>query len=106
MLGAAFRHVRRVRAGRGRGHRHHPSTRGPCRPGDLYAALPGARSHGADFAAQAADAGAVAVLTDPAGATAAAGDRPARARSCPIRAPCSGELAAWIYGRPGRRPDR
>ena len=30
------------------------------RPGDLYAALPGARAHGADFAAQAAAAGAVA----------------------------------------------
>lgn len=33
-------------------------------PGDLYAALPGARAHGADFAAQAAQAGAAAVLTD------------------------------------------
>lgn len=38
------------------------------RPGDLYAALPGARTHGAAFGAQARDAGAVAVLTDPAGA--------------------------------------
>ncbi|MFW5470273.1 UDP-N-acetylmuramoyl-L-alanyl-D-glutamate--2,6-diaminopimelate ligase [Knoellia sp. CPCC 206435] len=37
------------------------------RPGDLYAALPGARAHGADFAAQAAVAGAAAVLTDRAG---------------------------------------
>ncbi|MGL5931090.1 MAG: UDP-N-acetylmuramoyl-L-alanyl-D-glutamate--2,6-diaminopimelate ligase [Dermatophilaceae bacterium] len=37
-------------------------------PGDLYAALPGARVHGADFAAAAVAAGAVAVLTDPAGA--------------------------------------
>ena len=36
-------------------------------PGDLYAALPGARVHGADFAGQAAAAGAVAVLTDRAG---------------------------------------
>ena len=34
------------------------------RQGDLYAALPGARAHGADFAGQAATAGAVAVLTD------------------------------------------
>ncbi|HEX2314972.1 MAG TPA: Mur ligase domain-containing protein, partial [Thermomonospora sp.] len=31
-------------------------------PGDLYAALPGARAHGADYAAQAAAAGAVAIL--------------------------------------------
>ncbi|WP_433869633.1 UDP-N-acetylmuramoyl-L-alanyl-D-glutamate--2,6-diaminopimelate ligase [Saccharopolyspora sp. CA-218241] len=37
------------------------------RPGDLFAALPGTRVHGADFAAQALDAGAVAVLTDQAG---------------------------------------
>ena len=38
------------------------------RPGDLYAAPAGARAHGASFAADAVDAGAVAVLTDPAGA--------------------------------------
>ncbi|MBB4896311.1 UDP-N-acetylmuramoyl-L-alanyl-D-glutamate--2,6-diaminopimelate ligase [Streptomyces griseomycini] len=71
------------------------------RPGDLYAALPGARAHGADFVTQAAGLGAVAVLTDPAGAerVAAAGlpalvvDDP-RARM--------GELAATIYGHPGR----
>ncbi|GAA2504742.1 UDP-N-acetylmuramoyl-L-alanyl-D-glutamate--2,6-diaminopimelate ligase [Streptomyces thermolineatus] len=70
------------------------------RPGDVYAALPGARFHGADFAAQAAGNGAVAVLTDKAGAerAAAAGlpvlevDDP-RART--------GELAAWIYDGPG-----
>lgn len=37
-------------------------------PGDLYAALPGSRFHGAAFAADAAAAGAVAVLTDAAGA--------------------------------------
>jgi UDP-N-acetylmuramoyl-L-alanyl-D-glutamate--2,6-diaminopimelate ligase len=36
--------------------------------GDLYAALPGANAHGAGYAAGARDAGAVAVLTDPAGA--------------------------------------
>ncbi|MGL5865943.1 MAG: UDP-N-acetylmuramoyl-L-alanyl-D-glutamate--2,6-diaminopimelate ligase [Dermatophilaceae bacterium] len=41
-------------------------------PGDLYAALPGARVHGADFAAAAVAAGAGAVLTDPAGAGRAA----------------------------------
>lgn len=37
-------------------------------PGDLYVALPGAARHGADFVSQAVDAGAVAVLTDDAGA--------------------------------------
>ena len=37
-------------------------------PGDLYAALPGANAHGADFARQAVGSGAVAILTDEAGA--------------------------------------
>ncbi|WP_461189812.1 UDP-N-acetylmuramoyl-L-alanyl-D-glutamate--2,6-diaminopimelate ligase [Arthrobacter sp. Z4-13] len=37
-------------------------------PGDLYVALPGAARHGADFVPQAIEAGAVAVLTDEAGA--------------------------------------
>ncbi len=37
-------------------------------PGDVYAALPGARVHGIDFAPAALAAGAVAILTDPAGA--------------------------------------
>ena len=37
-------------------------------PGDLYVALPGTRTHGARFAAQAVAAGAVAVLTDADGA--------------------------------------
>lgn len=37
-------------------------------PGDLYVALPGASKHGADFARDAIGAGAVAVLTDDAGA--------------------------------------
>lgn len=37
-------------------------------PGDLYAALPGAKVHGARFAADAAASGAVAILTDPDGA--------------------------------------
>ncbi|WP_248783885.1 Mur ligase domain-containing protein, partial [Actinoalloteichus caeruleus] len=35
-----------------------------ARPGDLFAALPGGRAHGADFAGQAVAAGAVAILTD------------------------------------------
>ncbi len=37
------------------------------RPGDLYVALPGVRTHGARFAVEAVRSGAVAVLTDPAG---------------------------------------
>jgi len=39
-----------------------------ARPGDLFAALPGANIHGIRFAAAAVAAGAVAVLTDPDGA--------------------------------------
>lgn len=38
-------------------------------PGDLYVALPGASAHGASFCDVAAEGGAVAVLTDPEGAT-------------------------------------
>jgi UDP-N-acetylmuramoyl-L-alanyl-D-glutamate--2,6-diaminopimelate ligase len=34
------------------------------RPGDLYVALSGAHHHGGEFVRQAAEAGAVAVLTD------------------------------------------
>ncbi|MCZ4121583.1 UDP-N-acetylmuramoyl-L-alanyl-D-glutamate--2,6-diaminopimelate ligase [Streptomyces sp. H39-S7] len=70
------------------------------RPGDVYAALPGARFHGADFAAQAADLGAVAILTDPAGAERAA------ATGLPVLTVADprsrmGALAAWIYDEPG-----
>ena len=69
------------------------------RPGDLYAALPGARTHGADYAADAARAGAVAALTDPAGA-----DRVVAAGLSAYVVPAPrarlGELAAWLYGDP------
>ncbi|WP_460064618.1 UDP-N-acetylmuramoyl-L-alanyl-D-glutamate--2,6-diaminopimelate ligase [Streptomyces sp. YKOK-I1] len=71
------------------------------RPGDLYAALPGARLHGADFVTQAAGLGAVAVLTDPTGAErAAATGLPVLVADDPRAR--MGELAATIYGRPGR----
>lgn len=71
------------------------------RPGDLYAALPGARLHGADFVDQAAGLGASAVLTDPAGAErAAAAGLPALVVDDPRAR--MGELAATIYGHPGR----
>lgn len=70
------------------------------RPGDLYAALPGARLHGADFADQAAKLGAAAVLTDPAGAErAAAAGLPALVVDAPRAR--MGALAAEIYGHPG-----
>ncbi len=74
------------------------------RAGDLFAALPGANTHGADFAPAALSAGAAAVLTDPAGAA-----RPAlQAAKVPVlvlpdpRA-VLGPLAARIYGHPADR---
>ncbi|MFF8904230.1 UDP-N-acetylmuramoyl-L-alanyl-D-glutamate--2,6-diaminopimelate ligase [Streptomyces olivaceoviridis] len=71
------------------------------RPGDLYAALPGARLHGADFVTQAASLGAVAVLTDPTGAErAAASGLPVLVVEDPRGR--MGELAATIYRHPGR----
>ncbi|MFE5738139.1 UDP-N-acetylmuramoyl-L-alanyl-D-glutamate--2,6-diaminopimelate ligase [Streptomyces celluloflavus] len=70
------------------------------RPGDVYAALPGARLHGADFVAQAADLGAAAILTDPAGADrAAATGLPALVVENPRSR--MGALAVSIYGAPG-----
>ncbi|WP_237319535.1 UDP-N-acetylmuramoyl-L-alanyl-D-glutamate--2,6-diaminopimelate ligase [Streptomyces sp. JJ36] len=70
------------------------------RPGDIYAALPGARFHGADFATQAESLGAVAVLTDPAGTDrAAATGLPVL--TVPDPRARMGELAAAIYGEPG-----
>ncbi|WP_435864095.1 UDP-N-acetylmuramoyl-L-alanyl-D-glutamate--2,6-diaminopimelate ligase [Streptomyces spongiicola] len=71
------------------------------RPGDVYAALPGARLHGADYVAQARDLGAAAILTDPSGAERAAGTGlPVLVTGDPRGT--MGELAAEIYGRPGR----
>jgi UDP-N-acetylmuramoyl-L-alanyl-D-glutamate--2,6-diaminopimelate ligase len=69
------------------------------RGGDLYAALPGARAHGADFAAAAAAAGAAAVLTDPTGA-----DRAAATGLPVLVAPdpraVLGQVARWVHGDP------
>ncbi len=71
------------------------------RPGDLYAALPGARAHGADFAGQAAAAGATAVLTDPAGAARA------QAAGLPVVVADDprgvlGAVSAWVYDSPAK----
>ncbi|MDX6220255.1 MAG: UDP-N-acetylmuramoyl-L-alanyl-D-glutamate--2,6-diaminopimelate ligase [Frankiales bacterium] len=68
-------------------------------PGDLYAGLPGAHAHGADFAAQAVAAGAVAVLTDQAGA-----ERVDGVPVLVVDAPRSvlGEVASWVHGHPSQ----
>jgi UDP-N-acetylmuramoyl-L-alanyl-D-glutamate--2,6-diaminopimelate ligase len=72
------------------------------RPGDLYAALPGSRAHGARFAQQAVAAGAAAVLTDPAGADLAAGCA-APVLVVPDPRAVLGEVSALVYGRPAQR---
>lgn len=70
--------------------------------GDLYAALPGSHTHGARFSAVAAEAGAVAVLTDEAGRSAAErSGLPVVVTSAPRRV--LGPLASAIYGRPSDR---
>jgi UDP-N-acetylmuramoyl-L-alanyl-D-glutamate--2,6-diaminopimelate ligase len=72
------------------------------RPGDLYAALPGAHRHGAEFVAGAAAAGAVAVLTDPAGQEAAvAAGLPVLVVAEPRQV--LGAVASEIYGNPSER---
>ena len=67
------------------------------RPGDVYAAVPGGRAHGIDYADAAVEAGAVAVLTDDAGA--------GRAPEVPILVverprTVLGRFAARVYGDP------
>ncbi|MHA7650879.1 UDP-N-acetylmuramoyl-L-alanyl-D-glutamate--2,6-diaminopimelate ligase [Mycobacterium sp. ML4] len=73
-------------------------------PGDLFAALPGATTHGARHAGDAIERGAVAVLTDADGVAVMG----AQAQKVPVvvhPAPRSvlGGLAATVYGRPSDR---
>lgn len=73
-----------------------------AQPGDLFAALPGAAVHGARYALDAVAAGAVAVLTDPAGAAELGGlDVPILVHPEPRSV--LGEVAAEVYGRPSER---
>lgn len=69
--------------------------------GDLYAALPGARVHGARFAPDAVAAGALAILTDAEGARLAAGVAPILQVANPRSV--LGEIAAAVYHRPSER---
>ncbi|WP_448004377.1 Mur ligase family protein [Agromyces bauzanensis] len=69
---------------------------GSVRPGDLYVGVPGRNAHGAQYAGAARDAGAVAILTDPAGAElAAAAGLPILVT--PDARAALGEVAAWIH---------
>ncbi|WP_183094098.1 UDP-N-acetylmuramoyl-L-alanyl-D-glutamate--2,6-diaminopimelate ligase [Nocardioides stalactiti] len=67
-------------------------------PGDVYAALPGARAHGIDFVDQAVAAGACAVLTDESGAAALPPGTPGIVVAWPRTV--LGAVSAGIYGRP------
>ncbi|WP_221467984.1 UDP-N-acetylmuramoyl-L-alanyl-D-glutamate--2,6-diaminopimelate ligase [Saccharopolyspora phatthalungensis] len=80
------------------------------RPGDLFAALPGTRVHGADFAEHALEAGAVAVLTDQAGIDRAALTEHPAVREGKVSLLVHddprgvlGAASALIYGDPSRR---
>src|ERR1700751_1518442 len=71
-------------------------------PGDLYAALPGTRTHGAAYSDQAAAGGAAAILTAPDGR-----DRAART-GVPVFVVSNprerlGDVSCWIYGDPSHR---
>ncbi|APE09562.1 UDP-N-acetylmuramoyl-L-alanyl-D-glutamate--2,6-diaminopimelate ligase [Rhodococcus pyridinivorans] len=74
------------------------------RPGDVFAALPGARAHGASYAGTALERGAVAVLTDEAGR-----DLVAEATSDSVAVlvhpeprVALGAASATVYGHPSR----
>lgn len=89
------------------------------RPGDLYAALPGFNVHGAEFSTDAVRLGAVAVITDEAGAavirqsareTAQTGGEPGDQDEHRLGVPVLvvdqprarlGQVAAAVYGEPG-----
>ncbi|MDN5857359.1 MAG: UDP-N-acetylmuramoyl-L-alanyl-D-glutamate--2,6-diaminopimelate ligase [Pseudonocardia sp.] len=74
-------------------------------PGDLFAAVPGTRTHGADFAGDARARGAVAVLTDAAGATRLAGTEVVEDTAVlvhPQPRQVLGVAAARVYGDPTR----
>ncbi len=73
-------------------------------PGDLFAALPGAATHGARYAGDAIQRGAVAVLTDAAGVLEMGplmGAPPILVHPAPRSV--LGGLAATVYGRPSER---
>jgi len=70
-------------------------------PGDLYAALPGAKTHGARFAADAVNAGAAGILTDPAG-VALAGPWEVPTVVCPDPRAVLGAVSALVYRHPAR----
>jgi UDP-N-acetylmuramoyl-L-alanyl-D-glutamate--2,6-diaminopimelate ligase len=77
---------------------------GDLRPGDLFVAMPGIKTHGANFIAKAQELGAVAVVTDKAGLELA---KNANVPVLVLEEPRKhlGDLAAFVYGNtPGNMP--
>ena len=72
------------------------------RSGDLYAALPGEHTHGANFAAQAIAAGAAAIVTDMAGAQ-IIGDVAVPVLVVPVPREALGAVANCVYSGPRPR---
>ena len=74
-------------------------------PGDLFAALPGSTTHGARYAGDAIERGAVAVLTDAVGVAemSAHGGFTVPTLLHPAPRSVLGGLAATVYGRPSER---
>ncbi|WP_280804213.1 Mur ligase family protein [Aurantimicrobium minutum] len=71
-------------------------TTSDVREGDIFVGLPGATVHGARFAQNAREAGAVALLTDDAGAQ-IAGDCGLPVITVPHVREAMGEISAWVY---------
>jgi len=73
------------------------------RASDLFAALPGASSHGARHAAEAVSGGAAAILTDAAGVAEIGGDIDVPVLVHPDPRSVLGEIAATVYGHPSEK---
>ena len=73
-----------------------------ARPGDLFAALPGASSHGGRYAADASGRGAAAVLTDSEGLAHMGADATVPVLALPDPRSVLGGLSATVYGNPSR----
>ena len=76
--------------------------------GDLYAALPGTHTHGAQFAADAAARGAVAIMTDAEGLAIATAILESTSVDTPVLAVDDprlvlGPTSSWIYGEPSTK---
>jgi UDP-N-acetylmuramoyl-L-alanyl-D-glutamate--2,6-diaminopimelate ligase len=76
---------------------------GDLRPGEVFVGIHGVRRHGAEFAAEAAEKGAVAIVTD------AAGAEIAKDSGLPVLITDDprgrlAELSTWVYGNDGAMP--